>query len=211
MKAHEPKIEITYDLDANGILKITATEKSTGKSNNLVINSDKNRLSKEEIEKKIKEAELFKEEDQRNADKADAKNILENYCYSSKRTLDEEKLKAEFTEEEKTNVLKQMNDTLQWISSNTNATIEEYKSKQKECEDLFNPIMQRVYAKTGETPKQDNPMGGMGGFDPNMFNNMDPEQLKKMAENSGVDMNQFNDMLNKNKNNENKDSVNEVD
>ena len=97
-----------------------------------------------------------------------------------------------------------MNDTLEWITSNTNATTDEYKSKQKECEDLFNPIMQRVYAKTGETPKQDNPMAG---FDPDMFKNMDPEQLRKMAENSGVDMNQFNNMMNKDKNSE----VNEVD
>jgi L1 cell adhesion molecule like protein len=116
MRAHEPKIEISYDLDANGILTVTAVEKSTGKSNNLVIKSEKGRLSKDEIEKKIQEAEKYKEEDEKRAQVVESKNMLENYCYTCKRTLEDEKLKDEFTDEEKTSVNTKMDETLQWLS-----------------------------------------------------------------------------------------------
>jgi len=141
MRAREPKIEISYDLDANGILTVTAVEKSTGNSKNLVIKSDKGRLSKEEVERKVKEAEQYKDEDERNAARVEAKNNLESYCYSSRKTFEEEKLKNEFTEEDKTSVLPKIDETLQWLNSNPMASKDDYSSKLKELEDLFNPIM----------------------------------------------------------------------
>ena len=203
MRAREPKIEISYDLDANGILTVTAVEKSTGNSKNLVIKSDKGRLSKEEVERKVKEAEQFKEEDEKNAARVEAKNNLESYCYSVRKTFDEEKLKPEFTEDEKTSVLGKVDSTLEWLNSNPTAPKEDYSSRLKELEDLFNPIMQRVYAKTGGSGTEGGMpnMGGMpGGFTPpanmaEMFKNMDPSKLQEMAAQAGIDPSKLNEAM----------------
>ena len=205
MRAREPKIEISYDLDANGILTVSALEKSTGNSKNLVIKSDKGRLSKEEVERKVKEAEQFKEEDERNAARVEAKNNLEGYCYSVRKTFDEEKLKAEFTEDEKTSVLAKVDESLEWLNSNPSASKEDYSTRLKDLEDLFNPIMQRVYAKTGGTgtggeggmPNMNN-MGGMPGMNnmAEMFKNMDPSKLQEMAAQAGIDPSKLNEAMN---------------
>ena len=203
MRAREPKIEISYDLDANGILTVNAVEKSTGNSKNLVIKSDKGRLSKDEVERKVKEAEQFKEEDERNAARVEARNNLESYCYSTRKTLDEEKLKPEFTDDERTNVLSKVDENLQWLSSNPTASKDEYSSRLKDLEDLFNPIMQRVYAKTGGSGSEGGMPGGMGGMPggvPNnmadMFKNMDPSKLQEMAAQAGIDPSKLNQAMN---------------
>merc|ERR1712212_1400338 len=91
-----PQIEVTYDIDANGILNVSAADKSTGKSNQITITNEKGRLSQEEIDRMVQEAEKFKEEDEKNKSKIEAKNGLENYCYSLKNTIQEEKLKDRF-------------------------------------------------------------------------------------------------------------------
>merc|ERR1712032_1630651 len=159
-----PQIEVTLDLDVNGILNVAAVEKSTGKINKIAITNDKGRLSKE--------AEKFKDEDEKIRQCVEAKNQLEQMCYQYRQTLDEEKLKAEFTEEERTTVNKATDDALKWINDHPSAAKEEFEAKTKELEAVFNPIMMRVYQKTGGAPGGEGGMpGGMpGGFPGGMPN-----------------------------------------
>merc|ERR1711906_88218 len=96
-----PQIEVTFDIDANGILNVNAADKGTGKSNKITITNEKGRLSKDEIEKMVSDAEKYKAEDDAVANKVQAKNGLENYCFQMKNTLDDEKLKTHFTDEDK--------------------------------------------------------------------------------------------------------------
>lgn len=95
-----PQVEVTFDIDANGILNVSAVDKSTGKSNQIVITNDKGRLTKDEIEKLVKDAEKYKDEDEKVKKRVDAKNALENYCYSVKNSLKDEKLKDKFKNDE---------------------------------------------------------------------------------------------------------------
>jgi L1 cell adhesion molecule like protein len=97
-----PQIEVTFDIDANGILNVAAVDKATGKQNKITITNDKGRLSKDEIEKMVSDAEKYKAEDEAVANRITAKNGLENYCFQMKNTLDDEKLKTHFTDEDKT-------------------------------------------------------------------------------------------------------------
>jgi len=98
-----PQIEVTYDIDANGILNVSAVEKSTGKENKITITNDKGRLSKEEVDRMVSEAEKYKTEDEQQKGKIEAKNGLENYCFSMRNSINEEKMKAHLSEEEKKN------------------------------------------------------------------------------------------------------------
>ena len=140
-----PQIEVTFDIDANGILNVTAVEKATGKSQKVTITNDTGRLSKEEIEKMVQEGEQFKDEDQKLRKKVDAKNQLENYCFSMKNTLNDEKLKEKFSDEDKKVIEDIANEGMQYLESNQDANAEDYETKQKELESKFNPIMQKVY------------------------------------------------------------------
>jgi L1 cell adhesion molecule like protein len=97
-----PQIEVTFDIDANGILNVSAVDKGTGKQNKITITNDKGRLSKDEIESMVADAEKYKAEDELVAKKIEAKNAFENYCFQMKNTLDDEKLKTHFTDEDKT-------------------------------------------------------------------------------------------------------------
>merc|ERR1712164_203986 len=97
----EPQIEVTFDIDANGILNVSAQEKATGKVEKITITNDKGRLSKEDIEKLVKDAEKYKTEDEALKKKIEAKNSYEHYIYSIRNTLDDEKLKDKFGEEDK--------------------------------------------------------------------------------------------------------------
>jgi L1 cell adhesion molecule like protein len=151
---------VTFDLDVNGILNVNAVEKSTGKNNKIVITNDKGRLSKDEIERLVKEAEKFKDEDEKVRQRIEAKNQLEQYAYQVRQTLGEEKLKDKFSEEEKTNLNKKADEILKWANDNPAAAKEEYEAKVKELEAIFNPIMMRVYQQTGGP-------GGAGGMPPN--------------------------------------------
>merc|ERR1719218_554856 len=144
-----PQIEVTFDIDANGILNVSATDKGTGKANKITITNDKGRLSKEEIEKMVQDAEKFKAEDEAVKAKIEAKNGFENYCFQMKNTLNEEKLKEHFTAEDKTTIETTANEGLQWLESNADADADVLKGKQKELEEKFNPIMMRVYQATG--------------------------------------------------------------
>jgi L1 cell adhesion molecule like protein len=113
-----PQIEVTFDLDENGIMNVNATDKQTTKQSKITITNNKGRLSKEEIENLVKEAEKFKGEDEILRKKIDAKNGLENYTYSVRNSLNDEKLKDKFSEEEKTKVTAKVDELVKWLEQN---------------------------------------------------------------------------------------------
>merc|ERR1712091_57545 len=113
-----PQIDVTFDIDANGMLNVSAIEKSTGKENKITITNDKSRLSKEDVEKMTADAEKYAKEDEEFKEKVEAKNGLENYCYSMKNTLSDEKLKDKISEEDKSKAEAAINDALAWLESN---------------------------------------------------------------------------------------------
>merc|ERR1711876_152104 len=136
-----PQIEVTFDIDANGILNVSAQDKSTGKSNQITITNEKGRLSQAEIDRMVQEAEKFRAEDESNKQKIEAKNGLENYCFTMRNTLNEEKLKEK--------IEKAVQDTLDWLDKNQLAEKDEFEAKQKELEGVVNPIMMKVYQAAG--------------------------------------------------------------
>jgi len=140
-----PQILVIFEIDANGIMNVTASDKSTGKSSKITITNDKGRLSKDDIEKLVKDAEKFKSEDEQVKKRVEAKNELENYCYSIKNTLRDEKLKDKFEELEKIRVVFAIEEIVKWMESNLNAPAEEYENKQHALEAVFNPIITKVY------------------------------------------------------------------
>ena len=158
MPRGQPQIEITYDIDANSILNVTAVEKSTGKNNKIVITNDKGRLSKDDIDRLVKEAEKFKDEDNKIKERIESKNTLEQYCYQVRQTLNDEKLKDKFSADEKKQVETKVDEVLKWVNDNPAASKEEYDAKVKEVEGIFNPIMQKIYQQMGGQP------GGMPNF-----------------------------------------------
>jgi len=158
MPRGQPQIEVTFDLDANSILNVTAVEKSTGKNNKIVITNDKGRLSKDDIDRLVKEAEKFKDEDNKVKERIEAKNGLEQYCYQVRQTINDAKLKDKFSEDEKKQIETKVDEALKWVNDNPAASKDEYDSKMKEIEGIFNPIMQKVYQQAGGQP------GGMPNF-----------------------------------------------
>ncbi|ODQ63248.1 heat shock protein 70 [Nadsonia fulvescens var. elongata DSM 6958] len=147
-----PQIEVTFDIDANGILNVSALEKGTGKTNKITITNDKGRLSKEDIERMVSEAEKFKEEDEAESARVAAKNGLESFTYSLKNTLSEENFKEKVDEEERTTLEKAINETIEWLDANQTGTTEEFSDKQKELEAVSNPIMMKFYGSEGGAP-----------------------------------------------------------
>merc|ERR1740127_30959 len=156
-----PQIEVTFDIDANGILNVSAQDKSTGKSNQITITNEKGRLSQSEIDRMVNEAEKYKEEDEANKAKIEAKNGLENYCFTMRNTLQEEKLKDKFEGDDKDNIEKAVQETLDWLDKNQLAEKDEFEAKQKELEGIVNPIMMKVYQAAGGDGEM--PEGGMPG------------------------------------------------
>jgi L1 cell adhesion molecule like protein len=152
----QPQIEVTFDIDANGILNVSAADKATGKSEKITITNEKGRLSKEEIEKMVQEAEKYKAQDDAVKERIEAKNGLEHYLFQIKQSLDDEKLKETFTDDDKKVIQDVSAEGLQWLESNTDATAEQIKEKQKEIEGKYNPIMMRVYQAAGGQPNMPN-------------------------------------------------------
>merc|ERR1711981_1053807 len=149
-------IEVTFDIDANGILNVSACDKSTGKQNKITITNDKGRLSKEEIERMVNDAEKFKDEDNKQKDRISAKNGLESYCFNMKTTIDDEKLISD-----------KCDDAIKWLDANQLAEVEEFQEKQKEVEAVCNPIITKLYESAGGAPGGGMPdMGGMPGVMP---------------------------------------------
>jgi heat shock protein 5 len=146
-----PQIEVTFEIDANGILQVAAADKGTGKAEKITITADKGRLSEEEIERMVREAEEFAEEDKKVQGRINSRNGLESYLYNLKNTLnDEEKGIADKIEEaEKTELTTMIDEALDWLEENPEADAEEYTKKQKEVEQVANPIMRKVYQQGG--------------------------------------------------------------
>ncbi|KAL4868223.1 hypothetical protein BDV12DRAFT_197445 [Aspergillus spectabilis] len=150
-----PQIEVTFDLDANGIMNVSAVEKGTGKTNKITITNDKGRLSKEDIERMLADAEKYKAEDEAEASRIQAKNGLESYAYSLKNTISEGQLSINDADKEK--VSTKVDEVISWLDNNQTAEKDEYESQQKELEGVANPIISAAYAAAGGAP------GGPGG------------------------------------------------
>merc|ERR1712203_1047960 len=157
-----PQIEVTFDIDANGILNGSAADKSTGKQNKITITNDKGRLPKEEIERMVSDAEKFKAEDDKQKDRISAKNGLESYCFNMKTTLDDDKVKDKISEDDKKAINDKCDEAIKWLDANQLAEVEEFNEKQKEVEGVCNPIITKLYADAGGAP------GGMPGGMPDM-------------------------------------------
>jgi len=158
-----PQIEVTFDIDANGILNVSAVDTSTGKENKITITNDKGRLSKEEIERMVNEAESFKAEDDKQLARVQAKNSLESYAYSMKTTVEDEKLKDKISEEDKKAILDKAKETIEWLDHNSMAEKEEFEHHQKELEAVCNPIIKKLYEASGGVPPDGMPGGMPGG------------------------------------------------
>merc|ERR1712211_29440 len=140
-----PKIEVTFDIDANGILNVSAADKSSGKSEKITITNEKGRLSSKEIEKMVADAEKYKSEDEAQKSRISAKNSLESYCFNMKSSLDDSQLNNKISEEDKKTITDICNDALNWLDRNQMAETEEFKDKQKEVETICNPIISKIY------------------------------------------------------------------
>jgi heat shock protein 1/8 len=139
-----PQIEVIFDVDANGILNVSAAEKSTGKSNKITITNDKGRLSKSEIERLVEEASRFEAEDKAKFSKVEARNSLESYLYNARNSLQEEKVKEKLGSEAET-ALEDIDEGLRWLESNQDEEKEVYENKQKEVENRVKPTFMKLY------------------------------------------------------------------
>merc|ERR1712178_82329 len=144
-----------------GILNVSAQDKSTGKSNQITITNEKGRLSQAEIDRMVQEAEKYRAEDEAQKVKIEAKNGLENYCFTMCNTLQEEKLKDKFEAGDKEKIEAAVQEALDWLDKNQLAEKDEFEAKQKELEGVVNPIMMKVYQAAGGGGEM--PSGGMPG------------------------------------------------
>ncbi|KAI4467289.1 heat shock protein 70kda [Holotrichia oblita] len=143
-----PKIEVTFDMDANGILNVSAKDTSSGKSKNITIKNDKGRLSQKDIDRMVEEAEMYKEEDEKQQQKIAARNQLESYIFNIKQAVDEARDKL--SEADKKTVQEECEQCLRWLDNNTLADKEEYEDKQKHLTSVCSPIMTKLYSGGGQ-------------------------------------------------------------
>jgi len=144
-----PQIEVTFEIDANGIVNVQAEDKGTGKSEKITITADKGRLSPEEIERMLKAAEEFAESDKAAKEIVDAKNSLEGFAYNMRNQIeDKEKLGGKISDEDKSTIEEAVKETLEWLDENSaSASKEEFDAKLKEIESITNPIVSKLYAQ----------------------------------------------------------------
>lgn len=159
-----PQIDVTFDIDANGLLNVSAEDKTTGKKNQITITNDKGRLSKEEIERMVTDAKKYEDDDKKQRERIDAKNGLENYAYSMKNTVNDEKIASKLDAGDKQKILDAVDKAVKWLESNQEASKDEYESHQKELEQLCNPIIAKMYQSGGGAPGGMPDMGGMPGM-----------------------------------------------
>jgi len=146
-----PQIEVTFEIDANGILQVSAEDKGTGNKEKITITNDQNRLSPEDIERMIKDAEKFADDDKKVKEKVESRNELESYVYSLKTQLaDKEKLGGKLSDEDKTKIEEAVEEKIKWLESNQDAEAEEYKKEKKEFEELVQPIIAKLYQQSGQ-------------------------------------------------------------
>jgi len=151
-----PQIEVTFEIDANGILQVSAEDKGTGNKEKITITNDQNRLTPEDIERMIKDAENFSDEDKKVKDRVEARNELESYAYSLKNQIgDKEKLGAKLSDEEKAKIEEAIDSGIKWLESNNEADASEFKKQKKEMEDIVQPIIAKLYQQGGAPPMPD--------------------------------------------------------
>ncbi|XP_045456570.1 heat shock protein 68-like isoform X9 [Melitaea cinxia] len=156
-----PKIDVTFDLDANGILNVSAKENSTGRSKNIVIKNDKGRLSQAEIDRMLSEAERYKEEDEKQRQRVAARNQLESYVFSVRQALDD--AGSKLSDEDKNTARNVCDEALQWLDNNTLAEKEEYEHKLSDLQRTCSPIMSKMHGMPGGMGGMPGGMGGMPG------------------------------------------------
>ncbi|XP_027194247.2 heat shock 70 kDa protein 1A-like [Dermatophagoides pteronyssinus] len=149
-----PQIEVTFDIDANGILNVSAVDKSTGKQNKITITNDKGRLSKDDIERMVQEAEKYREEDERQQARIQAKNSLESYAFQMKNSIEDDAIKSKISDSDRTTISNKIKDVLNWLDNNQLAEKDEFEDRQKELEQICRPIISKLYQGAG----------GPGGF-----------------------------------------------
>jgi len=154
-----PQIEVTFDIDANGILNVSAADKSTGKENKITITNDKGRLSKEEIERMVNDAEKYKQEDEAQKDRVQAKNELESYAFQMKQTVEDDKVKDKISADEVKTICDACDEAIKWLDNNQTAEKDEFQHQKKELEKVCTPIITKMYQGAG---------GGMPGGMPDM-------------------------------------------
>jgi len=155
-----PQIEVTFDIDANGILNVSAADKSTGKENKITITNDKGRLSKDEIDRMVADAEKYKGDDDAQRERISAKNGLESYCFNMKSTVEDDKTKDKISEEDRKTITAACDAAIKWLDANQLADKEEFEHKQKEVEKVCAPVITKMYGASGGAP------GGMPGGAP---------------------------------------------
>lgn len=131
---HSFASQVTFDIDANGILNVSAVEKSTNKENKITITNDKGRLSKEDIERMVNEAERYHAEDQSQKERVAAKNNLESYCFNVKNSIEDENIKAKIAEGDRKLIADKCDEIIKWLDINTSATKEQFENKLKDAE-----------------------------------------------------------------------------
>jgi len=151
----KPQIEVTFDLDANGIMQVNAQDKTTGKSNKITITNDKGRLSADEVEAMVRDAEKYAEVDKKAREKVEAKNGLEQYAYTLKQSITEDGVKDKLSDGDKTTINNACDESIRWIESNPDADKDAFETQKKKLEEVAMPIMSKIYAEGG---------GAGGGF-----------------------------------------------
>ncbi|XP_058206986.1 heat shock 70 kDa protein-like [Rhododendron vialii] len=159
-----PQINVAFDIDANGILNVSAEDETAGVKNKITITNDKGRLSKDEIEKMVKDAEKYKAEDEEVKKKVEAKNALENYAYNMRNTMKDEKIASKLDPAGKQRIEKAVEEALEWLEKNQLAEVDELEDKLKELESICSPIISKMYQGSGGGGGVDGDMPDAGGY-----------------------------------------------
>lgn len=145
-----PQIEVTFEIDANGILQVSAEDKGTGNREKIVITNDQNRLTPDDIERMIKDAEKFADDDKKLKERVEARNELESYAYSLKNQLqDKEKLGSKISDSDKAKMEEAIDEKIKWLEENPDTNPEDYKTQKKELSDIVQPIIAKLYQGAG--------------------------------------------------------------
>lgn len=151
-----PQIEVTFEIDVNGILKVTAEDKGTGIKEKITITNDHNRLTPEDIERMIKDAEQFAEDDKKIKEKVEARNELESYAYSLKNQInDKDKLGAKLSSSDKEKIEEILEEKIKWLDENQDAEASDFNKQKKELEDVVQPIISKLYASEASPTHDD--------------------------------------------------------
>jgi heat shock 70kDa protein 1/2/6/8 len=212
-----PQIEVSFDIDENGILNVSALDKASNKTNKITITNDKGRLSKDEIDRLIDESKKYEDEDNKCKEKIEAKNELESYCYQCSGTLNDEKNKDKISQDEKNNILNEIQQIRQKIDSDTSLEKDDYNKMKNKLEEMFKPFINLLYDNNNSNQKMN--MDDMMN-DPKMKDMMNDPKMKDMMNDPKMkdmlnDPNKMADLLKNmgvnNKQNNSNPEVDEVD